>query len=86
MTVRHIRKSYWRLGQVSGKARLGGVTVTIRLPHIITGVNPVLVAWLLAHEFAHLRGLRHRDFHHDMMHWTQRSQEMFSWAADYQLH
>ena len=69
-------------GRHSGYAYIGGQNAVIRVPKA-GPVNVVHLAWVIAHEFAHLRGLRHREMRGSKYMWAGR--HYFDWAGTYPI-
>jgi hypothetical protein len=69
---------------VTGRAILRGNWCVIRIPRPAAGepeeANAPMVAFVLAHEFAHLRGVEHRDMG-PRYRWSGYD-ERFAWAAE----
>lgn len=65
----------------SGFAVLGGTTCRVNLSR--HGVDRVDLALTLAHEFAHLRGLVHRQMQTCQYKRTGKWREWYAWAAAY---
>jgi hypothetical protein len=63
---------------VSGCAYLRGTSATLRLPK--TNASPREFAWLVAHELAHVRGVKHAQMPGWLMHYTEGSRERYQWA------
>lgn len=68
---------------VSGTAWKRACRVRLRIPK--SGVNPVLFAWLAAHELAHVRGMGHRRMPTSLNHYTAASRAAWGWAAGYPI-
>lgn len=66
-------------GSLSGVAWERSCRVRLRIPR--TNVNPVMFAWLAAHEIAHVRGMGHRKMPAYLNNWTATSRERWGWAA-----
>lgn len=49
-------------------------------------LNSVEFAWLCAHEFAHVRGQRHRTMNRNVMYFTNKAHEMYEWAREFPIH
>ena len=80
-----------RLGSMKGSAKLGGTEVTLRLPPgwragltFPDGTDIAMrLAHLAAHEYAHLRGLKHSDMRGSPRYRPQNANELrqaFGWA------
>lgn len=72
-----------RGGGVSGVAWTNGCRVRLRIPK--TNADPVLFAWLAAHEIAHVRGMGHRRMPDYLNNYTATSRERWAWAAAYPI-
>jgi hypothetical protein len=70
-------------GTCSGVAWKRSCHVRIRVPG--RNLDPVLFAWLAAHEFAHVRGMGHARMPTYLRHWITRSRELWAWAAAYPI-
>lgn len=68
---------------VSGCAWKRSCRVRLRIPK--TNVDPVLFAWLAAHELAHVRGMGHRRMPASLNHFTATSRAAWGWAAAYPI-
>lgn len=69
---------------LSGCAYIRGIDATLRL-HKLGPIDSVEFAWLCAHEFAHIRGMRHPQMPEWLMHFTDSARARFAWAADYSI-
>ena len=67
----------------SGFAWLGGTKCSVNLSR--HGVDQVDLALTLAHEFAHLRGLVHRQMQNSQYKRTGKWREWYAWAAAYPI-
>ncbi len=67
----------------SGFARLGGTKCRINLSR--HGVDQIDLALTLAHEFAHLRGLVHRQMQNVQYRRMGKWREWYAWAAAYPI-
>lgn len=67
---------YSRTRHVSGKAWIGGRNMVIRIPR--SGASRPEVAFVFAHEYAHLRGMRHRAMGPSYK-WST-GMSLFAWA------
>lgn len=68
---------------VSGVAWKRACRVRLRIPK--TNADPVLFAWLAAHELAHVRGMGHRRMPTSLNHFTAASRAAWGWAAAFPL-
>jgi hypothetical protein len=68
---------------VSGVAWRHGCRVRLRVPKL--KVDPILFAWLAAHELAHVRGMGHRKMPASLNNYTAASRERWAWAAAFPI-
>jgi len=74
---------YSRGGGMSGCAYIKSNWSKVRIAKHET-VNPRNLAYLAAHEFAHCRGMRHRQMPSYLRHWSG-SHERYAWAEGMQV-
>ncbi len=77
-----------RDGSVRGFAIIRGTRCTLRLPKPPRSLNPVVLAMVAAHEFAHLRGMVHRDGMNRSARYGWRGgayREFYAWAIEYPI-
>lgn len=70
---------YSRGPRHTGYAYIRGTQARLRVPK--TNLSPRLFAWLCAHEFAHLRGMRHPQMPEWLMHYGDSSKARYEWAT-----
>lgn len=70
-------------GGMSGVAWKRSRRVRLRVPKV--GADPVLFAWLAAHEVAHVRGMGHRKMPAYLNHFTATSRTRWGWATAFPL-
>jgi len=79
---------YWRMKRTGGCAFVGGTQAVLKVPHPDKHkLDMPAVAKTIAHEMAHLRGLRHgADMHCSRYSWNHGDyRKFYAWANDYTI-
>jgi predicted SprT family Zn-dependent metalloprotease len=78
---------YSKKGRISGCAYVGGINGTMRLPKPPYPLNMASLAMVIAHEMAHLRGMRHNQMR-GMSGYTWRGNKyktIYAWADEHNI-
>jgi hypothetical protein len=83
LTIR-VEYSRRRNGLMSGYAYYHGRDMTLRLPKPPKKMDLPTLAHLTAHEFAHIRGVRHRSMTHSKLYdWGKGWEEHYAYATNF---